>query len=262
MQIFSRTPAWCLLTVGLLCLWANTLFAAETVKVAVASNFISTAREIAAAFKAQTGINVQYSAASTGKLYAQIRHGLPVDLFMSADQLRPELLVEEGLADGASRFTYAIGELVLWVPKQTLSTEQCAVWLQSSAMGRLAIANPRTAPYGAAAVEVLQQLGVYDALSKRLVQGENIGQAFLYVDSLAADAGLVARSQLLAKRKQLKRELDGCQWLPQADLYQGLRQDVVVLNESLSKEHVVLFVDWLQSPSARQLIKDNGYRLP
>jgi molybdate transport system substrate-binding protein len=251
-----RVYAKCLILA--VALWASNSWASGQVRLAVASNFLDVARNLGQQFTQETGIEVRISAASTGKLYAQIRNGLPVDIFMAADQQRPELLIEEGLADGATQWTYALGELVLWVPGQQLASEQCLQWFlgQSTAQhqGKVAMANPRTAPYGAAAQSVMQAMQLQKSLEKRLILGENIAQAYLFADSGAAIAAWVARSQWL------KQQNKGCAWQPAADDYAELRQDAVVLNPAIDKPEVVQFVDWMQSPAVAQRIQQAGYR--
>lgn len=258
-----RPLRWALLAVVALnsAVGALTARAETSIQVAVAANFLSTAEVLAQTYEKNTGVKIILSAASTGKLYAQIRNGLPADVFLAADAERPQLLVEEGLADGSSRWTYAIGELSFWAPGVTGNAKSCEEWLRAASFSRLAIANPRTAPYGTAAREVLRSLGLGSHLSGQVVQGENIAQAFLFIDTGAAEAGFVAHSQLIAKA-QKQPDVPGCQWHPAADLYPELRQDGVILNTARARDEVWQWADWLQSAEARQLIRAAGYRLP
>lgn len=242
-------------------LWVPQAVADAQVRVGVASNFITTARALSHEFTQETGIQVSLSAASTGKLYAQIRNGLPIDVFLAADEVRPALLVEEGLADGASRFPYAIGELALWVPGVEGGAGACESWLRSASDGRFAVANPRTAPYGEAARQVLEKMALIEQYRSRLVQGENIGQTFLFVDTSAAQGGFVARSQLIAKQKK-SGVITGCVWRPDQEYYTAIRQDAVILTTAVDNSEAYTFVDWLQSEQARNLIQAHGYRLP
>lgn len=254
---------WALLAIVALNLAVGAMTArAETsIQVAVAANFLTTAEALAQAYEKSTGVKIILSAASTGKLYAQIRNGLPAEVFLSADVERPQLLVEEGLADGSSRWTYAIGELSFWAPGVAGDAKVCEEWLRAASFNRLAIANPRTAPYGTAAREVLRALGLGSHLSGQVVQGENIAQTFVFIDTGAAEAGFVAHSQLITKA-QKQADVPGCQWHPAADLYPALRQDGVILNSARERDAVWQWVDWLQSGEARQLIRAAGYRLP
>lgn len=254
---------WALLAVVALSFGVGSMTArAETsIQVAVAANFLSTAETLSQAYEKNTGVKIVLSAASTGKLYAQIRNGLPAEVFLAADAERPQLLVEEGLADGSSRWTYAIGELSFWAPGVSGDAAACEQWLRAASFSRLAIANPRTAPYGTAAREVLRALGLGSHLSGQVVQGENIAQAFLFIDTGAAEAGFVAHSQLIAKA-QKQPEVPGCQWHPAAEQYPELRQDGVILNSARERDAVWQWVDWLQSAEAQRLIRAAGYRLP
>ena len=169
---------------------------AAEVTVAVAANFTATAKQIAAAFAAGGEHTAVLSFGSTGKLYTQIAHGAPYDVFLAADQARPKKAVDEGLALIASRFTYASGKLVLYSSDATLVDDQGEV-LRSTRFARLAIANPATAPYGSAAIEVLQALGVHDGVADRLVRGDNIAQTLQFVMTKNAQLGFVALAQVI-----------------------------------------------------------------
>ena len=170
---------------------------AEDVRIAVATNFLATLNEIATTFEKDTGHSAVVSSGSSGKLYAQIIHGAPFDVFLSADSKRPKLLEDDGLAVTGSRFTYAVGRLTLWSSDPDMIKGNGKDVLTNNRFTRLAIANPKTAPYGVAAKSTLQALGLWDYLYDRLVQGENIGQTFQFVYSKNAEIGFVALSQVL-----------------------------------------------------------------
>ena len=189
---------------GFLCLLFLTICpvtsAAEEVRIAVAANFLATLNEIVTTFEQDTGHVAVVSSGSSGRLYAQIKNGAPFDVFFSADVTRPKLLEEEGLAVQGSRFTYAVGQLTLWSPGPTMIEGNGKAMLLSDDVEHVAIANPKTAPYGAAAKEVLQALGLWEPIQDRLVRGENIGQTFHFVFSKNAQLGFVALSQVLVTR--------------------------------------------------------------
>lgn len=228
---------------------------ADQVQVAVASNFTPTLRLLATAFASQTGHRLRISSASTGKLYAQITHGAPFDLFLAADAARPERLEQAGHTVDGSRFTYAQGRLVLWGPKIN-SSQPVETLLQSSGIGHIAIANPTTAPYGTATREVLRSMSLWEGLKGRLVRGENVGQAYQYVASGAADLGFVAYSQLLSGQHQ-----DGYLWSIPQDHFQPIRQQAVLLKRAENKPAAHLFLEYLRSPAARKIIVEQGYSI-
>ncbi|MER0237849.1 molybdate ABC transporter substrate-binding protein [Fulvimarina sp. MAC8] len=224
--------------------------AAETM-IAVAANFTEPAREIASEFEEQTGHTAVLSFGSTGQLYTQIEQGAPFDVFLAADSDRPALALEEGLAVEGSAFTYAIGAIVLYSPDVDLVAG--AETLQDGDFSRLAIANPQTAPYGAGAVEAMRKLGVFDALQPKLVRGNNIAQAYQFVETGNAELGFVASSQVVDKA--------GSKWFVPADLYSAVRQDAVLLKEGEEDEAAKAFVEFLQGPAARSIIQRYGYEL-
>ena len=170
----------------------GTAFAGQT-NVAVAANFTEAAREIAAAFKTKTGHDAVLSFGSSGQLYTQITQDAPFQIMLSADAQRPQKIVDEGLGMTDSRFTYAIGKLVLWSRTDGLVKGEDTL---KGSFAKIAIANPTAAPYGAAAVEAMKKLGVYEALQPKIVQGNNIGQTFQFIDTGNAELGFVALSQL------------------------------------------------------------------
>jgi molybdate transport system substrate-binding protein len=245
---------WCLGVRALLALWGLIPLsgAAEPLYVAVASNFLNPLQALAAQFERETGAAVRISAGSTGKLYAQILNGAPFDVFLAADSRRPRLLEEGGNAVPGSRFTYAEGRLVLWSRDANRITGPES--LARDDYRHLAIANPKTAPYGEAARQVLERLQLWDRLRARLVFGENIGQTFQFVVSGNAELGLVALAQL--HREPYRTS--GSRFVIPPDWHAPIRQDAVVVagpRERLARE----FTAFLRSPEARQVLEAYGY---
>jgi molybdate transport system substrate-binding protein len=191
---------------------------------------------------------------STGKHYAQIKNGAPFDAFFAADVRRPELLEKEGVALPGSRFTYAIGKLVLWSPKTGYVDPDASI-LERGEFHHLAIANPKLAPYGKAAQEILQALGLWDRHSGRLVRGENIGQTFQFVDSGNAEFGFVAYSQV----KHPNQPIKGSFWEVPQSLYTPIKQQAVLLKD---KEAARVFLSFVRSDEALKIIHDYGYDTP
>lgn len=227
---------------------------AAQVRVAVASNFAGAMEGLTADFEAATGHRVSLSFGSTGKHYAQIRHGAPYDAFFAADARRPRLLEEEGHGVPGSRFTYAIGRLVLWSPREGLVDDGGAV-LRGAGFRHLAIANPRLAPYGRAAREVLEALGLWPGLRGRLVQGENIAQTFQFVASGNADLGFVALSQVRGPGG----DREGSQWEVPPELFAPIAQEAVLLRDHPAARD---FLEFVRSDRARALIRAYGYEVP
>lgn len=214
--------------------------------IAVAANFSMPAERIAAEFEAATGHEITLTAGSTGKLYAQIAAGAPYDVLLAADAERPARLEAEGLAVAGSRFTYAVGQLVLWSADPARITGPEAL---DGAFRALAIANPELAPYGIAAVETLASLGKTPA---RIVMGENIGQTFALVSTGNAELGFVAASQLTESS-------EGSRWDVPASLHAPIRQEAVLLTRAASNEAAHAFLDWLRRPEAAVIIAASGY---
>ena len=223
---------------------------AASTKVAVAANFTEAAKDIAAAFENKTGDEVELSFGSTGMLYTQISQGAPFEVFLAADQARPEKAVAEDLAVKGSAFTYAVGRIVLY------STDPGLVdgpkTLRNGGFDKLAIANPKTAPYGAAAVEAMKRLEVYDALRPKLVKGSNIAQAYQFAQTGNAELGFVALSQVAGSK-------DGSRWEVPADLYAPIRQDAVLLKSGADSRTARAFLDFLKGPEAAAIIQKYGY---
>lgn len=235
---------------------AEARVAAAEARVAVASNFLPVLKELAPLFEEQTGHRLRLSSASSGKLYAQIRHGAPFDLFLSADRERPRRLAEAGLARRERVRSYAIGRLVLWLPGKPGDAATCREQLKENPGLRLAIANPRIAPYGAAARDTLLALGM-EPDRMDLVFGENIAQTFAFVTSGGTDGGFVAASQL--KGDDRRR---GCHWPVPAPLHRPLEQVAVLLKRGESNPAARDFFDFLFDRDARQRIGKAGYLLP
>lgn len=228
---------------------------AEEVRVAVAANFLATLDEIVITFEQDTGHTAAVSSGSSGKLYAQIKNGAPFDVFFSADVMRPKLMEEEGLAVQGSRFTYAVGRLTLWGPARVEGNGISMVL--SDRVEHVAIANPKTAPYGTAAKEVLQALGFWERLQNRLVRGENVGQTFHFVFSKNAQLGFVALSQVMGP----KVDEAGSRWDVPTHLYTPLRQQAVLLRNGRRNEAARAFLDYVKGITSRNIIERFGYGL-
>ncbi len=229
---------------------------ADEVQVAVAANFTAPMKEIVVQFEHDTGHKVQAAFGSTGKFYAQIQNGAPYDILLAADDETPLKLEKEGAAVANSRYTYAIGKLVLWSAQSGYVDDKGEV-LKTGGFPHLALANPKLAPYGAAAVEVLQKLKLYGGLASRFVQGENIAQAHQFVASSAAPLGFVALSQVLEGGK-LK---SGSVWVVPVNLYTPIRQDVVMLSRGKGKGAASAFLTYLKGDKAKAVIRSYGYAL-
>jgi len=230
---------------------AQSSFAAE-VSVAVAANFTDAARDLAPLFENATGHTAKISFGSTGKLYTQIENGAPFEVFLAADSRRPQKAEAEGLAVPGSRFTYASGKLVLWSANPGLLADAEAWLLQGK--HRLAIANPKTAPYGVAAQQVIVHLGVWESQKRRIVQGDSIAQTFQFVATQNAEAGFVAYSQVKAWKGER-----GSLWdVPQA-YYAPIEQQAVLLKKGENNLAAKAFLEFLKSDAARAVIRGYGY---
>lgn len=226
---------------------------AADVRVAVAANFTDTTRELITAFAETTGLEASASYGSTGKLYAQIDNGAPFDVFLAADSHRPELLEESGQGVAGTRFTYARGKLVLWSPEpETFNDPQ--KWLKDGDFSRLAIANPKTAPYGLAAQEVLTELNFWEPLQDRLVRGDSIAQTFQFVATTNASSGFVALSQVRAWDKK-----DGSLWHIPQDYYAPINQQGILLGRGEDNDAAHQWLEFLNSDKARGIIENFGY---
>jgi len=227
---------------------------ADQVQVAVAANFIAPMQKIAAAFEKDSGYKVVLVSGATGKFYAQIKNGAPFEVFLAADTATPARLEEEGDAVSGSRFTYAIGKLALW-SAQPGYVDGAGEVLKRGAFAHLAIANPKLAPYGAAAVETLKALQLFEAVQAKFVEGENIAQAQQFVASGNAELGFVALSQISEDGKITS----GSAWIVPAQLHAPLRQDAVLLAKGKGRPAATALLDYLKSDKARALIKSAGY---
>jgi molybdate transport system substrate-binding protein len=228
---------------------------AAPVRAAVAANFAAAHDSLVAAFTARTRISVTATLGSSGQLYAQIAGGAPFDIFLSADTVRPARLVADGLARSDDRFPYAVGRLAVYAPRRT-PVEDGAALIREGRFRHLAIANPEIAPYGAAAVEVLRTLGVWDAVRDRLVSGEHIGQTYQFVYSGAAEVGLVALAQVVAAEPR------DVYWPVPQQFHTPLRQDAVILAAARDREAVRRYAEFLRSGDARAMIVRAGYAVP
>lgn len=230
---------------------------AEQVNVAVAANFTAAMQRLAPAFERTGEHKLVSSFGASGKLYAQIVNGAPFDVLLSADDETPQRLEREGFGVAGSRFTYAIGRLVLWSPRAGRVDDHGEV-LMTGDYKYLAIANPKTAPYGAAAEQVLRQRRAWERNLSRLVQGENISQALQFVHSGNAELGFIAQAQLIG----LPPAQRGSHWLVPAALHRPLRQDALLLARAADKPGARAFLDFLRSDYARKTIADLGYERP
>lgn len=242
-------------SVLLLCCCAQPLWAG-TVTAAVAANFTRPMQAIAERFEAETGHQLRLSFGSSGQLFAQIQNGAPFDVFLSADQTKPQALIDSGDALADSRFTYAVGALALWSSTPDRFSDGEAL-LRSGDFNRLAIANPRLAPYGVAAVEVLHRLGLNEQLADQIIQGQNIAQTHQFVATGNADLGLVALSQLIENG----RAASGSAWIIPANYYRPIRQDAVLLNRAHDNAAARALLDFLRSDTTQELIESYGYRI-
>lgn len=224
---------------------------ADEIKVAVAANFTEPAKQISALFKARTGHDAVLSFGASGQFYTQITQDAPFAILLSADDERPKKLVADGLAVADSRFTYAVGKLVLW--SKTDGFVKGEATLKSDTFNKVSIANPAAAPYGAAAIETLKALKLYDTLQGKIVQGNSIAQAFQFVDTGNAEIGFVAFSQVINS--------GGSRWLVPQALYTPILQDAVLLKKGADSAAAKAFMDFLKGPEARAVIEKFGYGL-
>ena len=232
---------------------------ADEIKIAVASNFYPTMKELVTHFESitpnsDTTNNIVLISGSSGKHYAQILNGAPFDLFFSADKLRPNMLEKEDVFNNQSRFTYALGKLALWSPFNEYVDSDGQV-LYTDDFRFLAIANPKIAPYGVASKETLTSMNLWQDMEEKLVRGENIAQTFQFAKSGNAKLGFVSYSQILS----LNSSSEGSYWLVPQDMYQPIEQQAILLKDSsLGKD----FLSFIKSNEALDIIKRNGYDLP
>ncbi len=228
---------------------------AEQVLVAVAANFVPPFREIALEFEKSTGHRLQVAGGSSGNFYSQIKNGAPFDVFFSADMERPKLLEDEGLGIKGTRFTYAIGRLVLWSPNENLIKGEET--LRSKQYKRLAMANPKTAPYGVAAMQAMQKLELWETLQPQIVMGESLGQTMGFIESGNAQIGFVALSQVLGPKMKGK----GSRWDVPNNLHEPIKQDMIVLARAKDNQAAKALMEFIGSPQAKKIIERYGYEL-
>lgn len=236
--LVAGTPAW-----------------AEQALVAVAANFVPPFREIAIEFEHSTGHQLQIVGGSSGNFYSQIKNGAPFDIFFSADAERPHLLEDEGLGVKDTRVTYAIGRLVLWSPDADFIKGEET--LRVNTIKRLAIANPKTAPYGLAATQTLQKLDLWERLQPHIVMGENIGQTMGFIESGNVQLGFVALSQVMSP----KVKGQGSRWDVPTNLHEPIRQDVILLTKGKENQAAKALIEFMSSPQAKKIIERYGYEL-
>ncbi|MDR1661014.1 MAG: molybdate ABC transporter substrate-binding protein [Azoarcus sp.] len=229
---------------------------AGEVSVAVAANFTAPMQEIAAEFEKDTGHKAVPSFGSTGQLYTQIKNGAPFDVFLAADDATPAKLEKEGGTVAGSRFTYAIGTLVLWSAKEGFVDGQGEV-LKKGGFAHLSVADPAKAPYGAAAVETLKKLGLHEALSAKIVTGNNIAQAHQFVSTGNAELGFVALSQVFKAGKLTS----GSAWIVPENLYEPILQDAALLTSAKDNAAAAALLKYLRDSKAAAIIKSYGYQL-
>ena len=229
---------------------------AADVHVAVAANFTAPIKQIAAGFEKETGHKVVLSFGASGKFYAQIKNGAPFQLFLSADDEKPAQLVKDGLAVANSRFTYAIGTLVLWSAKPGFVDAKGEV-LSKGTFNKIAIANPKLAPYGVAATELLTKQGLLTTLTPKFVQGENISQTFQFVSTGNAELGFVALSQVMKEGKVAT----GSAWIVPGSMHSPIRQDAVLLATGKDNAAARALLEYLKSAKAKIIIRSYGYEI-
>lgn len=235
-------------------LWLVGSVQAADVTVAVAASFTRPMQQIAQQFERDTGFRVTLAFASTGRLYAQIKNGAPFDVLLSADERSPSRLSEAGDAVAGTQFTYAIGRLVLWSRDPNFVDAEGQI-LKTGSFSRLAIADPRLAPYGAAALEVMTRMGVWDALQPRIVYGENIAQAHQFIASQNAQLGFLAMAQVFADG----RLTEGSAWVVPNTLHAPIRQDAVLLRRAQANPAAIALMAYLKSDKALTIIRSFGY---
>ncbi|ODU50672.1 MAG: molybdate ABC transporter substrate-binding protein [Thiobacillus sp. SCN 63-374] len=240
----------------LLCALVSSGAFAEEVQVAVAANFTAPMNRIADEFAKDTGHQAKLAFGSTGKFYAQIKNGAPFQIFLSADNETPAKLEQEGMTVAGSRFTYAVGTLVLWSAKADFVDARGDV-LKKGQFNKLSIANPKLAPYGKAAVEVMTGMGLLDTLAPRFVQGENIAQTYQFVMTGNADLGFVALSQVMKDGKIGS----GSAWIVPGTLHSPIRQDAVILSSGKDNAAAEALMTYLKGDKARAIIKSYGYEI-
>ncbi|MFY0732279.1 molybdate ABC transporter substrate-binding protein [Pseudomonas sp. NFX15] len=250
----SRFAPTCL--VSLLAVFTFGSAQADEVQVAVAANFTAPIQAIAADFEKDTGHKLVTSLGATGQFYTQIKNGAPFDVFLSADDSTPKKLEAEGDTVKGSRFTYAVGTLALWSAKEGYVDAKGDV-LKKNEYQHLSIANPKAAPYGMAATQVLAKEGLTDKVKDKIVEGQNITQAYQFVSTGNAELGFVALSQIYKDGKITS----GSAWIVPASLHDPIKQDAVILNKGKDNPAAKALVDYLKGPKAAAVIKSYGYEI-
>ncbi|MDZ3826357.1 molybdate ABC transporter substrate-binding protein [Pseudomonas monsensis] len=250
----SRFAPSCL--VSLLAVFAIGTVQADEVQVAVAANFTAPIQAIAADFEKDTGHKLVAAYGATGQFYTQIKNGAPFEVFLSADDTTAEKLEKEGDSVRGSRFTYAIGTLALWSAKEGYVDAKGDV-LKKNEYQHLSIANPKAAPYGLAATQVLEKLKLTEATKAKIVEGQNISQAYQFVSTGNAELGFVALSQIYKDGKVSS----GSAWIVPASLHDPIKQDAVILNKGKDSAAAKALVEYLKGPKAAAVIKSYGYQL-
>ncbi len=230
---------------------------AAEVSVAVASDFAAPMERIAALFQKESGHTVKVSLGASGKLYTQIKAGAPFDVFLSADEEQPKLLLQEGLAVGGSRFVYATGRLVLWSTQSGLVDDKGSV-LNKGNFNRLAIANPRFSPYGVAAKETLGKLTMWNAIQEKLDREDDVTQAYQLAATEKVDLALIALSQVMRDGKVI----EGSWWVVPSELHKPIRQSAVLLSRAKDQAAAKAFLDFLKGKKAMAVMRGFGYELP
>lgn len=250
----SRCAPACL--ASLLAVFAIGTVQADEVQVAVAANFTAPIQAITADFEKDTGHKLVAAYGATGQFYTQIKNGAPFEVFLSADDTTPEKLEKEGDTVKGSRFTYAIGTLALWSAKAGYVDAQGEV-LKNNEYQHLSIANPKAAPYGLAATQVLEKLKLTEATKAKIVEGQNITQAYQFVSTGNAELGFVALSQIYKDGKVSS----GSAWIVPASMHDPIKQDAVILNKGKDNAAAKALVEYLKGPKAAAVIKSYGYQL-
>ncbi|MDR4479892.1 MAG: molybdate ABC transporter substrate-binding protein [Nitrospira sp.] len=232
---------------------------AEEVVVAAASDLNFAMKELSAEYEKQSGHHVKLSLGSSGNFYAQLQQGAPFDLYFSADIGYPKKLEEAGLTVPGTLYRYAVGRIVLWAPKTSpLEVSRGLTVLREATIRKIAIANPKHAPYGRAAVAAMEQVQVYAEVKQRLVLGENISQAAQFIESGACDVGIIALS--LAMAPAMKRA--GTYWEIPADLHPPLEQGAIIMKQSKNQEIARQFLEFMKGAQGQEIMTRYGFTLP
>ena len=248
-----------LLCVMLVLLCRPAIASADDIAVAAASDLHFAIKELIVEYEKQTGHHVKLSLGSSGNFYAQLQQGAPFDLYFSADIGYPKKLEEAGLTVPGSLYRYAVGRVVLWAPKQSpVEVSKGLTVLRDAAVRKIAIANPKHAPYGRAAVAAMEQSQVYAEVKDRLVLGENISQAAQFIESGACDVGIIALS--LAMAPVMKSA--GSYWLIPAEAHPPLEQGAVIMKQSKQQDAARHFLQFIQSPQGQEVMTRYGFTLP